>query len=54
MSNRYILSSDIVRILKYSDNVIEVRDLKTELLDLCNNHRCFESSRGFIKEINYI
>ncbi|WP_024832885.1 antiterminator LoaP [Ruminiclostridium josui] len=50
MSNRIHLSSDIVGILKYSDNEIEVRESEKQmLLDLCNNQRCIESSRGFIK-----
>ncbi|WP_041706848.1 antiterminator LoaP [Ruminiclostridium cellulolyticum] len=48
--NKIYLLSDIVRILKYSDTEIAVRDSEKQmLLDLCNNEHCIESSRGVIK-----
>ncbi len=50
LNRRIHSSSDIVKVLKYSDTEIEVRESEKQmLLNLCNNRHCIESSRGIIK-----
>ncbi len=50
VNNQMRSISDIVKILKYSDTELEVRESEKQmLLDLCNTRHCIESSRGIIK-----